>query len=123
MAQASETGLGDCFEVAAKAVMGDPQRVLVHGIVEPLDGSAPPHWHAWVEYETTYEHPGLPGPLRIDHVIDRSNGNDAEMATALYYKLGQIDPARCQRYDQWETARMLVLHEHWGPWVDDEGKP
>lgn len=111
---------GDCFIVAGRAVLADPTLTLVHGIPLGTAGETEGkrYWHAWVERSEVFDHPHLPGPARIDQVIDRSNGNDVTMPTTLYYRLGSIE--RTWRYTAEEADILITATGHWGPWEDAE---
>jgi hypothetical protein len=106
--------LGDCYQAAAELVVlpnGALEGValeLVHGEVlgqGPLEGVR--YGHAWVE---------LNGALVLDH----SNGREIHLPAAVYYELGDIDPASVVRYDASEARRKLIEFEHYGPWGEDE---
>jgi hypothetical protein len=109
------TAQGDCFIVAARLATSEPGLTLVHGLVYHDDLGE--HWHAWVERVEVIEHPGLAGPLRLEHVIDRSNGRDNTVPVALYYKLGRIE--RTWRYSSEEAETLMSVTGHFGPWEDD----
>lgn len=109
--------LGDCFIVAARLVRQIDGAQLVHGFVEPPDGSVPRHWHAWVEVEQTFDHPGLARPITVRTAIDKSNGHDQELPVELYHKLGQVDVRA--RYSADEALALMHEHDHYGPWVTE----
>lgn len=125
----SKRKYGDCFQAAAQLQQANPTWTLCHGIVvgqEQIAGLR--HWHAWCEREQVIT---LPPPeerppgfehLRDPHlvmVVDHSNGKELEMPAALYYHVGQIDPALVWKYDRTDACQELLRHEHWGPWVPD----
>ena len=106
-------GDGDCYEVAARLVAfggNVPEgAVLCHGTATgqgPIEGVE--FGHAWVEYL----HPILGLPM----VIDKSNGNDWHGLAAVYYEAGECRDVI--RYTADEARRMMVEHEHYGPWTD-----
>ena len=49
-------------------------------------------------------------------VAHYSNGNEVLLPVNYYYALGIIDPSKVQRYTSEETVRMLLKHQHYGPW-------
>jgi hypothetical protein len=111
-------GDGDCFEVAARAVLNEPGLVLVHGLVLHPELKVW-HWHAWVEETKTYELPGWPHPITVVTCIDRSNGHNAELPQVLFYKLGGIEEVT--RYTSTEAAKQMMGSGHFGPWIEGDG--
>ncbi|RKZ72480.1 MAG: hypothetical protein DRQ48_00280 [Gammaproteobacteria bacterium] len=100
------TGLGDCYEASAKFITGPgcgQEWTLVQGQVTgqgPIAGVR--HGHAWLE--------------RGDQVRDVSNGRRLNLPKALYYAVGQVDPAECRRFSEAEALHQMVETGHWGPW-------
>jgi hypothetical protein len=97
---------GNCYEVAAKAVLDDPTRrlILAHGTCTgygPIKGVA--YGHAWTE---------LGGIVQ-----ERSNGNDLCVIRELYYAVGKC--RSIHYYTQAEARRMVCKTGHWGPWDKD----
>jgi hypothetical protein len=100
--------LGDCFYLAGLRFLNwcmerpkDRSRLrLVHG--RPTMTIAPfiKMGHAWIEIDE-------------EVVVDPSG---MELPIAVYYSVGQIDPAECLRYTHEEYSEKLNEHEHWGPW-------
>lgn len=123
-------GTGDCFPAALQFLLerelaGEPldDYRVCHGTVV---GGPGPHWHAWVEQTlplppaafgvwTPEQQIALMPALIV--CIDRSNGNDATLPEAMYYKLGQV--SNVTRYTYIEAARLAVEHGHYGPWPAD----
>lgn len=95
---------GNCYSTAVReAEKLSPDALVCHGLAEgrgPIEGVY--HGHAWVEL----------GPL----VIDRSNGADFAGPAVLYYALGNLKNVR--RYRQDEVRRLLLEHQHYGPWEE-----
>ena len=102
---------GDCYEAAGQYMMQECTfgkdncgLVLVHGEVMGqghLEGI--PFGHAWVEMDGT--------------VIDKSNGRDLQLPSALYYYAGKINEINNVIKYPWSEAKMKILeYEHWGPW-------
>lgn len=96
--------LGDCYEASAHLLLerlhGDA--LLVHGFVtNPDDGSR--HGHAWCEL----------GP----YVYDWSNNLQVVMPKDQYYRLGGILRSECTYYTRMKAIRLLLAHEHYGPWA------
>lgn len=103
-------GDGDCFRAAAEALLamsGVADTIgaeLVHGTVV---GTGPPvegvrYGHAWVEL--------FGGRM----VHDCSNGREVLVGRRTYYELGNAEPVH--RYTLDEVRRLILTHEHWGPW-------
>ena len=96
---------GDCYEAAAKMMMGDTifrySGRLVHGNVTgqgPIKGIR--HGHAWVEVD--------------DIVFDNSNGKSVMMRRERYYEIGKIKNPK--RYTFAEMRGYLLSTCHYGPW-------
>ena len=111
---------GDCYEVAAQAVMDDPSLVCVHGTVLAMikGGTAKVgqrHGHAWVERTEVLEHPNLSRPFELVLCIDRSNGNDAELPQDAFYSIGAVEDI--QRYNADQVHELLETTGHYGPWA------
>lgn len=105
MSALDEQGHGDCFRVAATIVTdGDPDMELCHGtpVGRGEANGGQRYHHAWVE--------------QGDRVIDRSNGLNLNVSRGAYYSLGRIDEASVTRYTPAEARRLLLEHEHYGPW-------
>lgn len=96
---------GDCYIVAANAVLLDPTRelVLVHGRPRLQCPPYQHYGHAWVETPD-------------GTVIDRSSDRHVEMSAFVYYALGNIDPDECFRYEFMDTVEKVLEFEHYGPW-------
>lgn len=116
-------GEGNCFEVAAGMILRDfhdhPNARLVHGLPRATGGSAEGMriWHAWVEYDHAVEsNVKGQGPFMVPVVVDLSNGNDVTVPAELYYRLGGIE--RTWTYTPLEASRQMLVHEHYGPWVE-----
>lgn len=113
---------GDCFSVAANAVTRDRELVLCHG--RPINAATGErYWHAWVEQTQTVKHPDW--PIAIDHVtcIDRSNGLDASLPQAWFYKLGQLESDDVRRYTAEQAITNLLDFGHYGPWPEGDSGP
>ncbi len=100
---------GDCFEAAGKFLLDrtSKDRILVHGEVTgqgPLEGVK--FAHAWNE--------GIENGIEI--VYDTSNGRVIKLPKWFYYSLGNIDPEKTVQYTYDEFAKMILVHQHWGPW-------
>jgi hypothetical protein len=110
---------GDCFIVAAKlvALAGEyPDAFICHGMVTHAETGR--HAHAWIERHRTFTHPDWEAPIPTVDVIDRSNGNNAALPAALYYKLGAIDPDTVRRYDRTTAIERMLATGHYGPWTE-----
>lgn len=105
---------GNCFEHAAKIVLGwingvpSGKRWLVHGLPvgQGAENFGLRYWHAWVEINVA----GVP------MVYDLANNRNIVMSRTTYYRLGQID--KIYRYDRKQTIAHVREHGQWGPWVD-----
>jgi len=112
--------LGDCFkaagDLATLRISGDKDEqlseldniTLVHGIVTgqgPLEGLR--YTHAWIE-ATTRE--------GLELVIDRSNGRRLTLPKALYFLVGKIEDAECERYSFDDACKKMLEFAHYGPW-------
>jgi hypothetical protein len=121
---------GDCF-MAALDLLGDrfwngnddeqEKWFCVHGLVRHPE-TLKFHWHAWCEYDKTYQVPFRRQPdselefmdVTLTSVHDNSNGQETETVKALYYKIGDI---RCvRRWSIPETQQHMRESGHAGPW-------
>ncbi len=102
-------GTGDCYEANANYLMDvyladqNTPILLCHGLAigqGPIKGIK--HGHCWLEINNM--------------VMDFSNNHTITMSKEAYYKLGKIKYVH--RYNAKETAKMLLKHQHYGPWTD-----
>lgn len=104
---------GNCYAVAvhvARAlVLCGIEAVVVHGAPIYRGPGGGRMGHAWVE---------VGGP--VGWVIDYSNGLREVLAVSLYYRIGQIEPARCVRYDVGEAIDLALETGEYGPWTPFE---
>ncbi len=133
---------GDCFEVALRVAYELSRKghadhpvnyenvCVVHGT--PL-GRGPHnngkrYWHAWVEHTQHWVcHAGWitekATTLKLESVVDRSNGLDVEMPRAMYYNMGRMREKHVLRFstvgDHDEAMARADGHGHYGPWVDE----
>ena len=108
------TKLGDCYQVAGSLVAFDPEyadSVLCHG--EVWHDEVGWHGHAWVERTLKLDHPDF-GAFEVVECVDRSNGHDASVPMALYYKIGRV--RHVARYDREVVLTLATGSRHWGPW-------
>lgn len=103
---------GHCFEDAVMFMASMPDALLCHGY--PLLASdckgvpkGTPFGHAWIErpnqvpaLTACYDHMHMNNPL----------------PAAIYYSVGQIDPAFVRRYTVTQMLKMLKDTDHYGPW-------
>ena len=109
-------GKGDCFEAAARLLLGlelpeGCTAEVVHGIVTGSEGTGVAgvrFTHAWVEV-------ALANALG-QVVLDRSNGRKITLPAAFYYELGRIRAEETVRYAKDELKACLLRYEHFGPW-------
>ena len=98
--------VGDCYEAAGKYILAHPGDglKLVHAEVMgqgPIAG-------------TTFGHAFV---LDGDIVIDKSNGRNLQMSSAVYFALGQInDIDNFFIYSEKEMLLKITEFQHWGPW-------
>lgn len=98
---------GDCYESNGKWMIGKDGYKLVHGVaMNQEDGKA--MGHCWIEKDNT--------------VYDYSNDKELIISKDIYYKVGQIpfEGYKLYKYSYINMAKMIIKHEHWGPW---ESKP
>ena len=97
---------GDCFAVAMRLVLANPDAFLCHGVASGRGGDALglQCWHAWVELD------GDHGTV----CMDRSRGQDDTMYRADYYELGHLE--HVNRYTHDEAVAMLRTGTP-GPWL------
>jgi hypothetical protein len=93
--------LGRCYELAGNLALHNPETQLIHGSIQGF--GAPRIPHAWVV---------LP------------DGSIWEPATNKVWEkpifYGFFNAIVRKRYDQQTFMRMMVRHEHWGPWDNPE---
>lgn len=105
--------IGDCFVVAARAVIDDANALaaptLVHGLPVKQVGehAGERFWHAWVEVMIG----------EAPFVIDDSNGRGIVMPRDRYYEIGQLTEAHVHRYERGDALVMLARERNYGPWV------
>jgi len=111
--------IGNCYEEASSAIALAGYRcdielpdlepgalknaTLVHGIPRhALSGVR--YGHAWIEFGDRVYHPSNDG--WVNHI-----------PREVYYRVGHIDEDETVRYEgDRKVRRMLVEHEHYGPW-------
>ena len=124
--------LGDCYEATANALLMPsfaggldlPENaVLVHGrptlTVEPFTEFG----HAWIEYSRELPlppTPGMPATITSWTCLDVANGGHREIPRVMYYRVGNVDEAKCLRYTRDEARAFLLSHGHYGPWEGPE---
>ncbi len=101
---------GDCFRLSFNFLdaLGRDKAVevyLVHGIPtlrdeRTLESTGKRYGHAWVEF--------------VDFVFD--SAANMMIPKDAYYEEGQIDEAEVVRYTLDEARKLVVEHEHYGPW-------
>lgn len=93
---------GDCYRVAAGAVIDNPSWVLVHGVVTgrgAIEGIK--YAHAWAEDG--------------DEVVDLTFPESLQrLPKEVYYALGNVEYTK--KYTRKEAIEKLVEFSHWGPW-------
>ena len=97
---------GDCFAVAMRLVLANPDAFLCHGVAT---GRGPEKgvqfWHAWAELD------GDHGTI----CVDRSRGQDDTMWKADYYALGKLE--HVSRYTHSEAKALWADRQTDGPWL------
>jgi hypothetical protein len=95
---------GDCFQAAAKFVMGgtrDEPLTLVHGTVEGTGSIIGIRYcHAWAELD--------------GYVYEVANERCDRIWANLYYRLGRVKHVR--HYTVAEILVETLRTGHWGPW-------
>tara|TARA_R110000737_G_scaffold224319_3_gene239307 strand:+ start:60 stop:521 length:462 start_codon:yes stop_codon:yes gene_type:complete len=108
----TESKMGDCFEVAANAMMDFRKE----------ENSSLRMVHAYVQGQGSLEGRRFAHGFNLisnDVVMDNSNGNEIVMRRKQYYELGKINPKEKGAYKEYtkkETLAALVKHKHYGPW-------
>lgn len=107
----TQTG-GNCYQNAANLLLERTDCTLVHGY--PRLTSDDEHrgklfGHAWLECEID----GIPW------VIDGVHGFEKPIFKSLYYHIGQIEESLCTRYTFAEACKLMLQHEHYGPWQEE----
>lgn len=103
----SKKAVGTCYASAFEILMDCPEdAVLVHGYprLTSKDNHGKKFGHAWIEREIN----GV--------VLVCDYQHDKPILGALYYAVGQIDPAECKRYTRLEAMRKVLKTERYGPW-------
>jgi hypothetical protein len=106
-----EGRLGRCFQLAGRRASfgvafqrpSDPNPILVHGTIQGMGLS--PLAHAWVEHSDGTVH---------EPTTDQTYPK--EMFNAIF------NPVEEKRYDRDELNKMMLKHQHWGPWHDTKGR-
>ena len=105
---------GNCYAAAvhtARALtLGGVVAVVVHGAPVYRGPGGGRMGHAWVEVE-------VDGRV---WVVDYSNRLREVLPVSLYYRIGQIEPARCVRYDVGEAIDLALETGEYGPWTPFE---
>lgn len=98
---------GDCYVVAAKLAIDNPEFVLCHGTAHGTGGDALglDFDHAWCEVEIA----------GVWFVVDKSNGRDHLGPREPYYEAGTIRGV--QRYEHATVLTMVLAHRHYGPYL------
>ena len=99
-------GEGDCFSMAGRMVNDNPLFTLCHAKVMgqgKLKGKR--IWHAWCEHQ--------------DVVFDNSNGRRVVTRKEIYYKIAKIKEDDVKRYSHIEALKMLLKHEYFGVYPDE----
>lgn len=131
---------GNCFPMAmaqARRIAAEKPNAevrIVHGlpIGRGADNDGLRFWHAWVEVTVSMPIPdemppevqaqfrtAYPTGIRIETVIDRSNGLEIEgMPRGVFYNTGNLDEDHVWRFTLDEAAEMIESTTHYGPWVD-----
>ena len=109
MSRVPKKKLGDCFKVAFHNLREHGYR-LVHAIVTgqgKIAGIQYSHAFNITEVEIA---PGI----KIDMVVDKSNGLDVQLPVGAYFRLGNITLYR--EYSQTQAYEKVVDTGTYGPW-------
>ena len=113
--------LGDCFDKHGRMFLfenlGEDWQI-VHAIVINARDNAPMN-HCWLEKTELVEFPGG-NKHPMTNCVDKSNGNDAEMPSGLYYYAGKVQEV--VKYDLEQYRELVNEHATWGPWEIDCGR-
>jgi len=127
---------GDCYASAGRHLMDawiadrEQGMTLVHGrptlTVEPFAE----YGHAWIEFLVPMEKLGELTGKKCELVMVYDTESEGVFPRELYYRVGQIDPEKCFRYDIDQMRHWVLSTGHWGPWegpeacgpVDDRNK-
>lgn len=115
----TEEGDGDCFVVALHNALENEHYRLVHGLVRHAETGLY-HWHAWNEHTEhhTIDIDGTPVSIDIEVVVDKSNGHDIVMPKDALHNMVLVTNVRS--YSQEEVFKMMIEHEHYGPWHEED---
>ena len=108
----TEGKLGDCFEVAGRAMLGlDPK----------MEKAGYKMVHTFVRGEGKLEGRRFGHAFNMlgDIVFDNSNGNKIMMRKENYFTQGGIDPKERGAYVEYNAEDSLLKmakNHHWGPW-------
>ena len=108
----TEAKLGDCFEVAGRAMLKlDPK----------MEKAGYKMVHAFVRGEGELEGRRFGHAFNMlgDIVFDNSNGNKIMMRKENYFTQGGIDPKERGAYVEYNAEDSLLKmakNRHWGPW-------
>ena len=108
-------GNGDCYEVHGNYITDlflrkEKQRTvfrLCHGQVLGKTGDVDGLWfeHAWIE-------------INGDVLLDFSNGN--KIVTRVDALKDRIKAETVKRYTPEEASKLILKHEHYGPWEEEK---
>ena len=107
---------GNCYDANGRHFLMNAERnwKLVHGVViNSADGK--PMGHCWIEVENEFKYTG--GSFKIVTCIDKSNDNDIELPSQVYYMLGKVQNMR--KYDIFQFNKKIDEFGTWGPWEND----
>jgi len=110
-----ETGDGDCYFIHGNFVIRHGKKrayknlILCHGRVKgaigsPVEGRI--FGHAWLEHG--------------DIFMDLSNNKKIIMRKENLYNSGRVIMDSIKRYSVDEALKMMLKHEHYGPWEEEE---
>ena len=91
---------GRCFELAAKHLLDDPSWTLVHGYAQLVAAFPFRMAHAWLE--------------KGSRVYDPTRTEEPLMSLRRYRAKYRACAER--RYRAREARKLLLTHEHFGPW-------
>lgn len=118
---------GNCYEKSLElfAKMYDEldNLVLVHGyprLTTDDDDKGKLFGHAWLEFKAVvplYVGDEQRGSVDLEYCLDFQKP-DHPCPKAIYYEVGQINPAFVTHYTLEQALEQLELKGHVGPWVD-----
>jgi hypothetical protein len=103
---------GNCYEESAQMVLGPgpfTEWTLVHGRPTLTRPPYIEYGHAWLESP--------------DGQVVYNASTRQEIPKVIFYAVGRIEPSDCHTYSSQDVRKMIIEHEHWGPWEGVDAVP